>query len=160
MNEASDMEMALARAARAFVAHAAHVRTKAEANLELMGVLLHLGYTRGEVQMLEAPDGRLPRKLAAAASQLLQTRIEHLSRQARSGKPGYDVSRHMLLHRTRKRLLAMECPAADPQPCTAEGQVVAMLPKRLSMVRRPTRPRSNSQLFFSHSPKSPTSMQM
>lgn len=158
MKEASDMEMALARAARAFVAHAAHARTKAEANLELMGVLLHLGYTRSEVQVLEAPDGRLPRTLAAAALQLLQTRIEYLSRQARSGRPGYDVSRHMLLHRTRKRLLAMECPEADPQPCAAEGQV-AMLPKRLSMVRRPTRPRSNSQLFLSHSPNRPTSMQ-
>lgn len=159
MNGATEMEKALAQAARAFATNAAHARTKAEANLELMGVLLHLGYTRGDVQVLEAPDGQLPPAFAAAASQLLRSRIEHLSRQARSGKPGYDVSRHMLLHRARKRLQAMEYPAGDAQSGAAEGQV-AMLPNRLSMVRRPTRPRSNSQLFFSHSPNSPTSMQI
>ncbi len=158
MNGETEMEKALARAARAFVAQAAEARTKAEANLELMGVLLHLGYPRCSVQVLEAPDGRLPCELAAAASQLLRDRIEHLSRQARSGRPGYDVSRHILFHRAHKRLQAMERRPAGAQS-EADGQA-AMLPKRLSMVRRPTRPRSNSQLSLSHSPNSPTRMQI
>ena len=159
MDGETEMEKALARAARAFVAQAAEARTKVQANLELMGVLLHLGYPRCSVQVLEAPDGRLPRKLAAAASQLLQDRIEHLSRQARSGRPGYDVSRHILFHRARKRLQAMERLPAGSQSEAADGHA-AMLPKRLSMVRRPTRPRSNSQLSLSHSPNSPTRMQI
>lgn len=159
MEDATHLEKELARAARAFVVKAAQARTKAEANLELMGVLLHLGYPRAELRVLEAPDGRLPPAIAAAASQLLGSRIEHLSRHARSGRPGYDVSRHILFHRARKRLREMEEAVKGSQVLATDGQAV-MLPKRLSMVNRPTRPRSNSQLSLSHSPNRPTSMQI
>lgn len=163
MDDATDIEKALARAARAFVSKAVRDKAEAEANLELLGVLLRLGYRRSDVAMLEQPDGRLPHALAAAASRLLESRIAQLSRRARSGGPGYDVGRHILFHRARKRIMAMEPGLRDApagaQSGEAEGQT-AMLPKRLSIVRRPTRPRSKSQLSLSHSPNSPTRMQI